>query len=145
MHESMEMYRDFVFSIHRMNYIVKRLFDHEMHLLDNRINFTDIIAIYYFTEENKQGEINPMSYHHYMLETAKHLADMGYMKINAQNNSIMLTALGLDLKDKLDTRFTNHAKHLLFKGLLFKELSHILTIMSRFEVFWSFILSVKND
>lgn len=141
----MEMYRDFVCSIHRMNYIVQRLFDHEMQLIDNRINFTDIMTMYYFTEENKQGEINPMSYHNYMLDCAKHLSSMGYMKIDRNNDHVILTEQGLQLKEKIDARFTNHAKNLLFKGLLFKELSHILTIMSRFEIFWSFILSIKND
>lgn len=142
MHESMEMYRYFVCSIHRLNFFIKQLLDHELQLLDDRLIFTDLMALYYFSDDNPERQKD--KYHEGMLGVAKHMASMGYIKIQPNTDPI-LTEQGKIMRDHMDTRFTHHAKNLMFKGLMMKELSHILTILSRFESFWSFLLSVKTE
>ncbi len=142
MHESMEMYRDFVFAIHRLNFFIKQLLDNELQFIDDRLLFIDIMGLYYFSDDNM--ERGKDKYHTIMLDTAKRLASIGYIKLQA-NHEPILTEIGKILKDKIDVRFTHHSKNLIFKGLMMKEFSHILTILSRFEVFWSFLLSVKTE
>lgn len=142
MHESMDMYRDFVCSIHRLNFFIKQLFDHELQLIDERLIFTDLMSLYYFSDDNPEKHKD--KYYEAMMNVAKHLELMGYMKIQ-KNAEPILTELGKELKEKMDVRFTHHAKNLMFQGLMMKELSHILIILSRFESFWSFLLSVKTE
>ncbi len=140
-HISLDVYKDFIFSIHKMNYIIDKLFSHELKILDNNLTFADLIALYQFHGEH-DTDVNQIHYNDYIAQYAHKLAQLGY--VETQKNRTLLTPTGVMLKKQIDARFLNHVKNLAFKGMAFQELSHILTILSRFEVFWSFILSVKQ-
>lgn len=141
MHDTAEMYREFICSIHRLDHIVSKLFDKELHIIEDSIKFDDIVVLYYFTEDQYQIEHDDSSYRKHIKMIADKLIRMGLLE--KADDVWKLTALGQEVKTKFDNKLSHHAKNLMFKGLMSKELSHVLTLMSRFEVFWSFILSVK--
>lgn len=142
------LYNDFIMTIRRLYLLYLQVINQQQQESNTEINFDDInedqiLLMYYFADD---------------FTTQEHLIDKGldieqsedeiislinkkYLKV--QEDRILLTDKGVKVKEYFDKKFDVESRNLMYKGMMPKELSHILALLLRFESYW--LSMIKND
>lgn len=142
------LYNDFIMTIRRLYLLYLQVINQQQQESHSEINLDDInedqiLLIYYFTDD---------------FTTQEHLIDKGldieqaedeiislidkkYLKV--QEDRILLTDKGKKVKEYFDKKFDIESRNLMYKGMMPKELSHVLALLLRFESYW--LSMIKND
>lgn len=132
------LYTDFITTLRRIYMLYLKLLktSNEKIGISSSIKTEALLILYFFDDEfttyehlhDKGLDIEQDSLYIRTLVQQEYLEDDG-MKI-------ILTKKGQEIKNALDKQFENEEKNLLYKGMLPKELSHIIAILLRFEHYW---------
>lgn len=138
MQDALFIYMDFVLTLSRLHTIISKVLKQQCNVTD--ITHSQALYMMYLVE---QCDIDFIDEHkinskHFYYIVSK-LVDKDYIKtkfVGKTLKSIHPTDKGKILINNLSKIFEYQIKELLFAGLVPSELSHIITLIYRFEKFW---------
>lgn len=141
MHDSNFIYADFILTIQRLSQTFTALLKHECtDLTLSDINFHQALYMLYLVEQKdvvyiEDRKINRKNFYY----TVNKLHKLEYINVEFNGKfikNIDPTRKGQRVIDALHKIFDKQLRQLLFNGMIVTELSHILTLIYRFEKFW---------
>lgn len=141
MQDSTFIYIDFILTIQRLATTITALLKKECFEMQlEHINFDQVLYMMYLIECKdieyiEERKINKKNFYY----TVNRLRNLGYIDIESEGKfikTINSTDKSKQIINKLHHIFEKHIRKLLFNGMVITELSHILTLIYRFEKFW---------
>lgn len=145
MQDKIFVYMDFILTMQRLTVILQNLAIKACQELNPTISGEQILYLYHFLLNPTLDDISDKKYNRKnFYYTLKKLSKEGYIKLNINGRhitSIEATPSGQAIVTQIENMCNNQFKQLLFHGMNTSELSHVLTLVYRFEKFWMHLLN----